>query len=119
MKKIFVLASAFCLLSAATNAAEKDLDAKASNTTNNTATAVSMADVMKENQLLKFALLQSAEEKETLQEQAGFAKVMHAATTSLYELQMQQKQETTTINADYAWMMHNVILNLNALNADK
>jgi hypothetical protein len=128
MKKIIVLAIALIMISSASQAAKKNLDVKAkqeafvestSPAAPATATAVSMAELLKENQLLKSALLKSDEEKEALAQRLDYSQNMYFATVGLYENRLQKQQDDAKQQASYTWMMHQAILSLNAINADK
>jgi hypothetical protein len=132
MKRIFTLATALIMLSGVSKAAKNNIDANtsATNTTStenkatpvmvSASTSVSMADLVKENQQLKMALVKVTAEKEGLENKADFQHNMHYTTVGLYEAQLKKKDEDATNQNAFAWMMHNVILNLsNALNSAK
>ena len=131
MKKIFLLATVLMTMGGVSKAAKNDIDSKPATTVsvdNNasapavatTATSVNVADLMKENQQLKLALQKANNENETLAGQVDYQHNMHFTTVSLYEAQLQKKEEEAKNESGFAWMMHNVILKLsNALNSAK
>ena len=131
MKQIFSLATALILMGGISKAAKNDIDLKPATTasTDNKAitpavatatTSVSMADLMKENQQLKLALQKANAEKEALASQVDYQHNMHYTTVSLYEAQLQKKEEDAKYQSGFAWMMHNVIVTLtNVLNSAK
>lgn len=128
MKKIFLVATTLMMISGISKAAKNDIDVKASNTpsaenkatTPAIATTVSLTDLMKENQQLKLALAKVTSEKEALASQVDYQHNMHFATVSLYEAQLQNKDEDAKNQSGFAWMMHTVIVKLNnVLNTTK
>ena len=131
MKKIFTFATALILMSSASKAAKNDVDLKPATTTSTdnkaitpavatASTSVTMADLMKENQQLKLALQKANTEKEALAGQVDYQHNMHYTTVSLYEAQLQKKEEEAKDQSGFAWMMHNVILKLsNVVNSAK
>ena len=131
MKKIFSLATALILMAGVSKAAKNDIDVKAATTVSadnkasipvvaTATTSVSMADLIKENQQLKLALQKANAEKEALAGQIDYQHNMHFTTVSLYEAQLQKKEEDAKDQSGFAWMMHNVILKLNnVVNAAK
>ena len=131
MKKIFTFATALILMSSISKAAKNDIDLKPTTTTSvdnkatmpavaTATTSVSMAELIKENQQLKLALQKANNEKEALAGQVDYQHNMHYTTVSLYEAQLQKKDEEAKNESGFAWMMHNVILKLtNVLNSAK
>ncbi len=131
MKKIFTFATALILIIGVSKAAKNDIDLKPATTASNdnkttvpavaiASTSVTMADLMKENQQLKLALQKANAEKEALASQVDYQHNMHYTTVSLYEAQLQKKEEDAKDQSGFAWMMHNVILKLtNAVNTAK
>ena len=131
MKKIFLLATVLMTMGGVSKAAKNDVDSKSATTVSvdnkatapavaTTATSVTMVELVKENQQLKLALQKANNEKEALAEQANYQHNMHFTTVSLYEAQLQKKEEEAKNESGFAWMMHNVILKLsNVLNSAK
>ena len=125
MKKIFVLATVLVTMGGVSKAAKNEIDLKSATaptvvTSATTATSVNVVELMKENQQLKLALQKANNEKETLAGQVDYQHNMHFTTVSLYEAQLQKKEEEAKNESGFAWMMHNVILKLsNALNSAK
>lgn len=123
MKKTFTLASAL-LIGLSSFANGKEIDTKAVNSSNAApvvavASSTSLAEVTKENQLLKLALQKLVSEKDGLADQLDFTRNMYFTTVGLYENELQKQQEDTKMQNSFNWMMHNVLLNLNAENAAK
>ena len=129
MKKILVLATVLITMGGVSKAAKNEIDLKPATTasidnkaitTATSATSVTMAELVKENQQLKLALQKANNEKETLAGQVDYQHNMHFTTVSLYEAQLQKKEEEAKNESGFAWMMHNVILKLsNVLNSAK
>ncbi len=122
MKKFFLFAITLTLMTGISKAAKTEAPAATNaSTTNNKATApavssaVSMAELLKENQNLKLALQKTNTENENLAHQVNFAQNMYFATTSLYEVELTKQEEKAKDQATYAWLMHNVIVTLNNL----
>lgn len=126
MKKIFLFAITLTLMTGMSMAAKTEAPATTNaSTTNNKATApaasstVSMAEIIKENQNLKLALLKVNADNENLANQLSFAQNMYFATTALYEVELKKQDEKAKDQAAYAWMMHSVLTTLNALPENK
>lgn len=122
MKKIFLFAFTLTLMTGMSKAAKNEVPAttKASATDNKAtapavSSAVSMAEIMKENQALKVALVKVNTENENLNNQVSFTHNMYFTTTALYELELKAQAEKAKDQASYAWMMHNVLVALNTL----
>ena len=134
MKKILVLATVLITMGGVSKAAKNEIDLKPATTASvdnkatapavvtsaTSATSVTMAELVKENQQLKLALQKANNEKEALAGQVDYQHNMHFTTVSLYEAQLQKKEEEAKNESGFAWMMHNVILKLsNVLNSAK
>ena len=125
MKKILVLATVLITMGGVSKAAKNEIDLKSATTpavvtSATTATSVNTVELMKENQQLKLALQKANDEKEVLAGQVDYQHNMHFTTVSLYEAQLQKKDEEAKNESGFAWMMHNVILKLsNVLNSAK
>ena len=122
MKKIFLFATTLTLMTGISKAAKNEAPAATNaSTTNNKATvpavssAVSMAEMIKENQYLKLALLKANSENESLSNQLGFTQNMYFATTALYEVELKKQDEKAKDEATYTWLMNNVLTTLAAL----